>query len=231
MRQRRLPRQWEAQARMAEMVGVVDDAVTGVRVVKGFGQERARARPGRSAPSGSLFGSPDAQPAPAGPADLDPAGDAADRSGRRPRHSAAGSAFDGTTSRSGRCSPSSTYLTQLAAPGPPDGERHRHRAAGAGRCRAGPRAARLAARRHREARRRRALPRRGRADQLRRRLVRLPALRAGARRLQPRDRRRARRSRSSAPRARASRRSGCCSRASTTSSRARSASTGSTSAT
>jgi ATP-binding cassette subfamily B protein len=32
------PSQWEAQARMAEMVGVVDDAVTGVRVVKGFGQ-------------------------------------------------------------------------------------------------------------------------------------------------------------------------------------------------
>ncbi|HZU71179.1 MAG TPA: ABC transporter ATP-binding protein [Acidimicrobiales bacterium] len=34
------PSQWEAQARMAEMVGVVDDAVSGVRVVKAFGQER-----------------------------------------------------------------------------------------------------------------------------------------------------------------------------------------------
>ncbi|HEV2369918.1 MAG TPA: ABC transporter ATP-binding protein, partial [Acidimicrobiales bacterium] len=34
------PSQWEAQARMAEMVGVVDDSVTGVRVVKAFGQER-----------------------------------------------------------------------------------------------------------------------------------------------------------------------------------------------
>ncbi|HVB05498.1 MAG TPA: ABC transporter ATP-binding protein [Acidimicrobiales bacterium] len=34
------PSQWEAQARMAEMMGVVDDAVSGVRVVKGFGQER-----------------------------------------------------------------------------------------------------------------------------------------------------------------------------------------------
>jgi ATP-binding cassette subfamily B protein len=34
------PSQWEAQARMADMVGVVDDAVSGVRVVKGFGQER-----------------------------------------------------------------------------------------------------------------------------------------------------------------------------------------------
>src|SRR5579875_2472561 len=33
------PSSWEMQARMAEMVGVVDDAVSGVRVVKGFGQE------------------------------------------------------------------------------------------------------------------------------------------------------------------------------------------------
>lgn len=34
------PSQWEAQARMADMVGVVDDAVTGARVVRGFGQEQ-----------------------------------------------------------------------------------------------------------------------------------------------------------------------------------------------
>jgi len=33
------PSSWEMQARMAEMVGNVDDAVSGVRVVKGFGQE------------------------------------------------------------------------------------------------------------------------------------------------------------------------------------------------
>jgi ATP-binding cassette, subfamily B, bacterial len=33
------PSSWEMQARMAEMVGTVDDAVSGVRVVKGFGQE------------------------------------------------------------------------------------------------------------------------------------------------------------------------------------------------
>lgn len=39
------PSQWDAQARMAEMVGLVDDAVSGVRVVKGFGQEqRERSR-------------------------------------------------------------------------------------------------------------------------------------------------------------------------------------------
>ena len=42
LRMRKLvyPSQWEAQARMAEMIGEVDDATTGVRVVKGFGQER-----------------------------------------------------------------------------------------------------------------------------------------------------------------------------------------------
>ncbi len=40
MRKRVYPSQWEAQARMAEMIGQVDDATTGVRVVKGFGQER-----------------------------------------------------------------------------------------------------------------------------------------------------------------------------------------------
>ena len=39
------PSQWEAQARMADMVGVVDDAVSGARVVRGFGQEdRERSR-------------------------------------------------------------------------------------------------------------------------------------------------------------------------------------------
>jgi len=33
------PSSWEMQARMAEMVGAVDDSVSGVRIVKGFGQE------------------------------------------------------------------------------------------------------------------------------------------------------------------------------------------------
>jgi len=33
------PSSWEMQARMAEMVGAIDDSVSGVRVVKGFGQE------------------------------------------------------------------------------------------------------------------------------------------------------------------------------------------------
>ena len=40
MRRRVYPSQWEAQARMAEVIGQVDGATTGVRVVKGFGQER-----------------------------------------------------------------------------------------------------------------------------------------------------------------------------------------------
>src|SRR5437868_2920291 len=34
------PASWDAQQRAAEVTGVVDEAVTGVRVVKGFGQER-----------------------------------------------------------------------------------------------------------------------------------------------------------------------------------------------
>src|SRR5258707_4717420 len=33
------PASWDAQQRAGEVAGVVDEAVTGVRVVKGFGQE------------------------------------------------------------------------------------------------------------------------------------------------------------------------------------------------
>jgi ATP-binding cassette subfamily B protein len=50
------PSQWEAQARMADMTGVVDDAVSGARVVRGFGQEEhERSRLLRSL--GVLYGS------------------------------------------------------------------------------------------------------------------------------------------------------------------------------
>ncbi|HEX4539908.1 MAG TPA: ABC transporter ATP-binding protein [Acidimicrobiales bacterium] len=38
------PASWDAQQRAAEVTGVVDEAVTGVRVVKGFGQERREVR-------------------------------------------------------------------------------------------------------------------------------------------------------------------------------------------
>src|SRR2546430_14768919 len=39
------PASWDAQQRAGEVAGVVDEAVSGVRVVKGFGQEdRERAR-------------------------------------------------------------------------------------------------------------------------------------------------------------------------------------------
>jgi ATP-binding cassette subfamily B protein len=38
-RRKLFPATWEAQQQAAEVAGVVDDAVTGVRVVKGFGQE------------------------------------------------------------------------------------------------------------------------------------------------------------------------------------------------
>ena len=56
MRRRVYPSQWEMQARMAEMVGKIDDAVSGVRVVKGFGQERREFKRVTDA-LGALFGS------------------------------------------------------------------------------------------------------------------------------------------------------------------------------
>ena len=50
------PASWDAQQRAAEVAGVVDEAVSGVRVVKGFGQEqRELAR--LAAASEDLFGS------------------------------------------------------------------------------------------------------------------------------------------------------------------------------
>ena len=39
LRQTVYPASWDAQQRAGEVAGVVDEAVTGVRVVKGFGQE------------------------------------------------------------------------------------------------------------------------------------------------------------------------------------------------
>jgi ATP-binding cassette, subfamily B, bacterial len=50
------PSSWEMQARMAEMVGAVDDSVSGVRVVKGFGQE-ARELARVTGSLGVLYGS------------------------------------------------------------------------------------------------------------------------------------------------------------------------------
>ncbi len=50
------PSSWEMQARMAEMVGTVDDSVSGVRVVKGFGQE-SRELSRVVGALGSLYGS------------------------------------------------------------------------------------------------------------------------------------------------------------------------------
>jgi ABC-type multidrug transport system fused ATPase/permease subunit len=44
-RRRLFPASWDAQQKEAEVAGVVDGAVTGVRVVKGFGQEEQGDRP------------------------------------------------------------------------------------------------------------------------------------------------------------------------------------------
>ena len=223
------PSSWEMQARMAEMVGAVDDSVSGVRVVKGFGQEDRELARVTGTRSASLYGSrmrnwrlrsrrtSTLQTIPQlGQVVVLALGRLAGL--RRPGHGRA------------RCVAFFSYLTQLASPA--------RQMAGvlvvAQQARAGaervlelldslpdvveqPDAIELAADR--------------RADQLQRRLLRLPAVRAGARRLRPGGAARARRWRWSGRRARASRRSGCCSPASTTSSRARCASTASTSAT
>ena len=44
MRRAVFPATWDAQQRAGEVAGVVDEAVTGVRVVKGFGQEQRELR-------------------------------------------------------------------------------------------------------------------------------------------------------------------------------------------
>jgi ATP-binding cassette subfamily B protein len=44
MRERVFPATWDAQQRAGEVAGVVDEAVSGVRVVKGFGQEQRELR-------------------------------------------------------------------------------------------------------------------------------------------------------------------------------------------
>ena len=47
------PASWDAQQKAGEVANVVEEAVTGVRVVKGFGQEQPRARAaGRAVASG-----------------------------------------------------------------------------------------------------------------------------------------------------------------------------------
>ena len=38
------PASWDAQQKAGDVANVVEEDVTGVRVVKGFGQERSRAR-------------------------------------------------------------------------------------------------------------------------------------------------------------------------------------------
>ena len=43
MRVKLFPANWHAQQRQADVAGVVEEAVSGVRVVKAFGQEQTRA--------------------------------------------------------------------------------------------------------------------------------------------------------------------------------------------
>ena len=78
------PATWDAQQRAGEVAGVVDEAVTGVRVVKGFGQEERELRPpGRRRRRPVPVARP-AGPAP-GPVHADAAVDPGARPGRRAR--------------------------------------------------------------------------------------------------------------------------------------------------
>ena len=43
-RRRLFPASWDAQQQSAEVAGIVDEAIGGVRVVKGFGQEEQEQR-------------------------------------------------------------------------------------------------------------------------------------------------------------------------------------------
>ncbi len=97
------PATWDAQQRAGEVAGVVDEAVTGVRVVKGFGQEdRELGSPRRRRRATCSARAPRLDPA-AGAVHADAAGDPGARPGRRARASAAGSPST-ATSRSARSS-------------------------------------------------------------------------------------------------------------------------------
>ena len=108
------PAQWDSLQRAGEVAGVVDEAVSGVRVVKGFGQEdrelaRLDRRRRRSLPLAGAHG------ATAGAVPVGAAGDPGVGPGRRSSRSGGGSAIQGEISI-GTFLAFSTYLVQLLAP-------------------------------------------------------------------------------------------------------------------
>ena len=114
MRQRVFPATWDGQQREGDVAQIVDEGVTGVRVVKAFGQESARTQPARRCRATALRLA-DAGHPPAGALPAAARGDPVVRPGRDPRASAACS----------RCTASitigtflafSTYVGQFVAP-------------------------------------------------------------------------------------------------------------------
>ena len=108
------PAQWDSLQRAGEVAGVVDEAVSGVRVVKGFGQEdrelgRPHRRRRRSLPVAR------AHRAPAGAVPVGAAGDPGARAGRRCSRSGGWLAIEGQITI-GTFLAFSTYLVQLLAP-------------------------------------------------------------------------------------------------------------------
>ena len=221
------PASWDAQQQAGGIAAVVEEAVTGVRVVKGFGQEEQEVERIERA-STRLFAA--RMRAVRLLARYNPALQAVPALGQVGVLALGGwLALHGTISL-GTFLAFSTYLVRAGLAGPVAGRPGHHRPAGPGQRErvfevidAEPVVtdrpdARAAAARH---------PGRGAG----RREVRLRAVAAGAARPVAAGRRRARRWPSSARRARASPRSRCCCRVSTTSAAARCGSAGTTSAT
>ena len=157
------PAQWDAQQRAGEVAGVVDEAVSGVRVVKGFGQED-RELAGLADAAEGLYRSRVRDGAAAGAV---PAG-ARRRSPPSARSACSPSAAGWPSrARSARHLPRLLHLPRAARRAGAHVRRHgRGRPAGARRRRADLRAARLQPTRHRAARRARPArrPRRGHAS-------------------------------------------------------------------
>ena len=159
LRSRVFPATWDAQQRAGEVAGVVDEAVTGVRVVKGFGQEERELDHLADVATGPLL-VPGPAGAAAGPVHLRrcrPSRRSAQVGGARPRRLAGARAASITL---GTFLAFSTYLVQLVAPVRMLAGLFTVGAAGPGRRRARPRpprrqrrGGRRAARRHRAARR------------------------------------------------------------------------------
>ncbi len=144
------PASWDAQQQAAAVAGVVDGAVTGVRVVKGFGQEDQEIRPaGMGEPAALRLAG--ARGAADGPVQPGPAG----RSRARPGRGARAGRVAGHRGLDHPGHVRGVLLLPASAgrPGPRAGRARDHRPGSAGQRDPGVRGHRHRARRHRPARR------------------------------------------------------------------------------